>query len=94
MSKTKKNTQSMLIRWLLYIGGLVILALGISLNTRTCLGVSPKISVAYSVADIFSLNFGNVTFALYVDGDKYKEVLETIEFPIYGQITSFSFLWQ
>ena len=65
MSKIKKNTQSMLIRWLLYIGGLVILALGISLNTRTCLGVSPIISVAYSVADIFSLNFGNVTFALY-----------------------------
>lgn len=57
MSKTKKNTQSMLIRWLLYIGGLVILALGISLNTRTCLGVSPIISVAYSVADIFSLIF-------------------------------------
>lgn len=65
MSKIKKNTHSMIIRWLLYIGGLVILALGISLNTRTCLGVSPIISVAYSVADIFSLNFGNVTFALY-----------------------------
>lgn len=55
----------MVVRWLLYIGGLVVLALGISLNTRTCLGVSPIISVSYSIADIFSLNFGNVTFVLY-----------------------------
>lgn len=28
-------------------------------------------------------NGKDVTFALYVDGDKYKEMLETIEFPIY-----------
>lgn len=28
-------------------------------------------------------NGKDATFALYVDGDKYKEILETIEFPIY-----------
>lgn len=28
-------------------------------------------------------NEKDATFALYVDGDKYKEMLETIEFPIY-----------
>ena len=28
-------------------------------------------------------NGKDATFALYVDGDKYKEMLETIEFPIY-----------
>lgn len=28
-------------------------------------------------------NGENATFALYVDGDKYKEILGTVEFPIY-----------
>lgn len=45
---------------------MAVLALGITLNTKTGLGVSPIISVAYSVAQIFSLNFGDMTFLLYV----------------------------
>lgn len=48
-----------------YIMGLLILALGIILNTKSGLGVSPIISVAYSIATIWSLNFGNTTFVLY-----------------------------
>ena len=45
---------------------MTVLAFGITLNTKTGLGVSPIISVAYSVSRIFSLNFGDMTFALYV----------------------------
>ena len=45
---------------------MAVLALGITLNTKTGLGVSPIISVAYSVSQIFSLNFGDMTFVLYV----------------------------
>lgn len=52
-------------RWLIYGLGMAVLALGITLNTKTGLGVSPIISVAYSVSQIFSLNFGDMTFALY-----------------------------
>lgn len=52
-------------RWLIYGMGMVLLALGITLNTKTELGVSPIISVAYSVSQIFSLNFGDMTFLLY-----------------------------
>lgn len=52
-------------RWLIYGLGMVVLALGITLNTKTGLGVSPIISVAYSVSQIFSLNFGDMTFVLY-----------------------------
>lgn len=48
-----------------YILSLVILALGITLNTKTGMGVSPIISVSYNIAKIFDLNFGNVTFVLY-----------------------------
>ena len=53
-------------RWLIYGLGMAVLALGITLNTKTGLGVSPIISVAYSISQIFSLNFGDMTFLLYV----------------------------
>lgn len=52
-------------RVLFYAAGLLVLALGLTLNTKTGLGVSPIISVAYSAATIFEHNFGNMTLALY-----------------------------
>lgn len=48
-----------------YVLGLLILALGLTLNTKAGLDVSPIISVSYSVAHIFGLNFGNTTMFLY-----------------------------
>lgn len=48
-----------------YIVGLLILAMGLTLNTKAGLGVSPIISVSYSVSEIFQLNFGNTTLFLY-----------------------------
>lgn len=50
---------------LIYLSGLVILAAGITLNAKTTLGVSPIISVAHSVSQIWGLNFANVTFFWY-----------------------------
>ena len=52
-------------RILFYAAGLLVLALGLTLNTKTGLGVSPIISVAYSISEIFDHNFGNMTLALY-----------------------------
>ena len=52
-------------RSLIYGTGLLILAFGLALNTKTGLGVSPIISVSYSISDIFQLNFGNMTLLLY-----------------------------
>lgn len=46
--------------------GLMILALGIVLNTETTLGVSPIISVPYSISSIWTLNFALITFIVYV----------------------------
>ena len=45
--------------------GLIILALGITLNVKTGLGVSPIISVAHVAAIIFSLPIGDAAFGLY-----------------------------
>lgn len=57
--------QSTCYRVLFYITGLLVLALGLTLNTKTGLGVSPIISVAYSTSVIVNQNFGNATLALY-----------------------------
>ena len=48
-----------------YILGLLILAMGLTLNTKAGLGVSPIISVSYSIFTIFHLNFGDMTLVLY-----------------------------
>ena len=60
----KKN--KLLYRWIFYIAGLVILALGIMLNTKTNLGVSPIISVPYSISNVIGFNFANMTLIVYV----------------------------
>ena len=53
-------------RIIVYIVGLFILALGLTLNTKANLGVSPIISVPYSISQITGLNFGDLTFIEYV----------------------------
>ena len=57
--------QQTVYRTLFYILGLLILTMGLTLNTKAGLGVSPIISVSYSVAQIYQLNFGNTTLLLY-----------------------------
>lgn len=63
--KRKKIGRQQVMRMLFYLAGMVILAFGITMNTKTGLGVSPIISIAYSVSTIWDLNFGNMTMALY-----------------------------
>lgn len=55
----------MIYRVLIYIAGLLILAMGLTLNTKAGLGVSPIISVSYSVSEITHHNFRNTTLVLY-----------------------------
>lgn len=50
---------------LVYVVGMFILALGLTLNTKANLGVSPIISVPYSISQITGLNFGDLTFVVY-----------------------------
>ncbi len=55
-----------LYRGIIYVLGLLILALGITLNTRTNLGVSPLISVAYCVSRLVDIDFGDATLVWYI----------------------------
>jgi uncharacterized membrane protein YczE len=54
------------IRFIFYLLSMGILALGITLNAKTSLGVTPIISTAYCVSSLTGYNFGNMTFVLYV----------------------------
>ena len=44
---------------------MIILACGISLNTKTDLGVSPLISMPFAVSQIWHLNFAFLAFLMY-----------------------------
>lgn len=50
----------------IYLLGLLILGCGIDLNTKTQLGVSPIISVAYNIAYLTHIPIGVMTFIYYV----------------------------
>ena len=52
-------------RIIVYVIGVAILAFGVSCNTKTGLGVSPVISVAFSIATILGAPIGIVTFLYY-----------------------------
>ncbi len=70
--------KKMIARLIIYVSGLLILALGIILNTKAGLGVSPIISVSYSISRIAIINFGNMTFILYGVFVLVEFVLHTI----------------
>lgn len=59
MRKQKMN------RYIFYSIGVILLSAGITLNTKTALGVSPLISLPYSVSQIWELSFPMMTFLLY-----------------------------
>lgn len=54
-----------LFRWTIYVIGILVLAMGLTLNTKAGLGVSAIISVPYSISLIWNLNFGNMTLIVY-----------------------------
>ena len=53
------------LRLAIYIAGGIILALGITLNTKTCLGVSPIVSVPYCISVLAQFPLGILTFLFY-----------------------------
>ena len=65
MEMTEKPTGSGAARWGFYLMGLLILAMGLTLNTKAGLGVSPIISLSYAASVIWNRNFGDMTFVLY-----------------------------
>ena len=52
-------------RWLFYITGMITLALGIVLNTKSRLGMAPILSGMFCLSEIFGWNFSNLTLIYY-----------------------------
>lgn len=61
----KFTWQNMTARVLIYLVGMVILALGLVLNTKTGMGASAIMSMAYTVSEANGWNLGDMTFLLY-----------------------------
>lgn len=57
--------KQVILRWSVYLFGLIILAFGIALSIKTTLGISPISSVAYSISEIWHLNLGVMNFLVY-----------------------------
>lgn len=91
------NLRNIVKRILGYVIGMVILAVGLTLNTKVTLGVSPIISVSFVISEIMGLNFGDMTFVWYgifilmeilihlVDkaSDKKKKLMmDVLQFPV------------
>ena len=68
-------------RSLVYVVSLGILALGITLNTKTRLGVSPIVSVPYCVSAILELPLGLTTFIHYLLLIGLQKLLLKRDFP-------------
>ena len=86
-------------RLIVYFIGVVILATGLTLNTKAGLGVSPIISVAYSFSEIFKLNFGDITliyYSLFIlteiilhHGNRKQQILDLFQLPFCIVFTRF-----
>ncbi len=57
--------KKMINRIIVYAAGLLVLAVGITMNTKTNLGVSPIISVPFTISTLSGINFGDMTMVVY-----------------------------
>lgn len=60
-----KNIKSRAYRALFYGIGVVLLAVGLTLNTKTGLGTAPIITVPFAMSKLWSINFAGCVFAVY-----------------------------
>ncbi len=67
----------------IYLLGIVVLACGITLNTKTNLGVSPIISVAYCATEIGGVSLGITTFLWYMVMIGMQAILLRRDFKIW-----------
>ena len=79
-------------RFVIYIVGIIVLAFGITLNTKTNLGVSPIISVAFCVSQLTNVQLGIVTFFWYCIMIALQAILLGKEFKLYQLLQVFASL--
>lgn len=89
------------IRMFVYLLGLFIMTLGISMSVKSNLGVSPVSSIPYSITCIFGLEMGKATILFHIclvllqivilrKAFKLKNLLQVIVGVIFGYFTTLS----
>ena len=53
-------------KFLIYILGMGVLGLGLSLSTKLSLGTSALVALPFSISKVYNLNFGNITLIYYI----------------------------
>lgn len=89
-------------RVVIYLVGMTLLALGITLNTLSGLGASAIISMPYTISRGFSLSFANLTLIFYcafvaaefVIKGKKRSWLDLLQIPLSIVFTRFMALFQ
>lgn len=61
-----------------YATGLIVMALGITINTKTGLGVSPVATLPFCISVIWNLSFGNAAMIVYLFCISIELVLHSI----------------
>lgn len=102
VSMKRERTRKYIYRCLFYVVAMIVLAYGLTLNTKSGLGVSPIISVAFCVSQLTHLNFGDMTliwYCIFVMGEivihflqkkkKQQLFLDALQFPISLIVTRF-----
>lgn len=94
MQQTKQHT---IARWGFYLLGMVLLALGLTLNTKTGLGASAIVSVPFTVSQATGWNFGDLTLVVYclfvvaefVLKGKKRQWIDVLQIPLSIVFTRF-----
>lgn len=60
------KTNPLVTRWVIYLAGMISLAAGLTLNTKTGLGASAIVSVAHTISLCTGFTLGNITLVTYV----------------------------
>ena len=61
----QSHNQKQVARFGLYLLGMLLLALGLTLNTETGLGASAIVSIPFTLSEGLEMNFGNLTLIAY-----------------------------
>ena len=78
----KIREENYAIRFLVYIVGLFIMTLGISLSVKSNLGVSPVSSIPYTITCITGLEMGKATILFGCDADTHFKKSLSDEKPV------------
>ena len=89
-------------RWGIYLAGMTLLALGITLTTLAGLGASAIVSVPYTISCGFKLSFANLTLIFYcsfvgaefIIKGKRRSLLDLLQIPVSIVFTRFMALFQ